>query len=629
MRTVRCLVLLIAVCAASWGPPSGGPFALAAQIRPAVAPAPLCERTCLEGLVDRYLEALVAHDPFGLPLAPAVVFSENSQRLPLGDGLWNTATGLGEYRLYVSDPETGQAGFFGTVLENGGLVALALRLKLENQRISEIETLVVRDAAAAKAVDAMEPQPAFLEALPAVGRPTRQELIAVADRYFDAIDGGKAPFGPDCNRVQNGSQTTNNPSLTIPGMTWNPFSLGCQAQIDTTFFSFVDNVRPRRFAVVDRERGLVFGLFMFHVSGTVTSYTPPGREATPALPQNLSPYTIAVAELYKIKNAQLGRIEALQVNVPYGTPSSFAPTEWRTPKRPVPALTPAPAKLGPCDRACLEGFVTRYLDAMVAHDPARLPVAPGVVFTENDVSLRLGEALWRTASGLGSYRLILADPATGNVGFMGTIRENGKAAALVVRLKIDAGRIAEAETLVLRNENTAANLEKAGAPDALLLEAVPAAERLPRGTLIGLANTYFEAIEQGNGGVAPFDPGCNRFENGIRTSGQGCSAQLDTHIFDYIQSIRPRRFTVVDEERQVVFGNFMFNHPGDITWINVPGQGRREMIGAAKRPFAVDVAEAFRIKNQKILKVEALMVSLPYGTQSPYVPLEAGRQVGR
>ena len=83
--------------------------------------------------------------------------------------------------------------------------------------------------------------------------------------------------------------------------------------------------------------------------------------------------------------------------------------------------------------------------------------------------------------------------------------------------------------------------------------------------------------------MAPFDAECNRFENGIRTSGaQGCSAQLDTHIFDYIQTIRPRRFIVVDEERQTVFGNFMFNHPGDITWVNVPGQGRREMIGAAE-----------------------------------------------
>jgi|KBSSwiStaDraftv2_1062776.scaffolds.fasta_scaffold44185_2 hypothetical protein len=589
---------------------------LAAQTR--IVPA--CDRTCLEGVVDRYLEALVAHDPFGLPLAPSVVFSENTQRLPIGDGLWNTATGLGEYKLYVSDPESGQAGFFGTVRENGGLVGLTLRLKLENQRISEIETLVVRDAEAAKAIDAMEPQPAFLEGVPVTSRATRQELIAVADRYFTAIDGGKAPFGPDCNRVQNGTQTTNNPSLTIPGMSWNPFSLGCQPQIDTTFFSFVDNVRPRRFTVVDRERGLVFGLFMFHVSGTVTSYTPPGRETMPALPQNLSPYTIAVAEMYKIKNAQIGRIEAMQVNVPYGTPSPFGPTEWRTPKRPVPVLTPSPARPGPCTRACLEGFVTRYLDAMVAHDPTRLPVAPGVVFSENDVPLKLGEALWRTATAIGSYRLMLSDPATGNVGFMGTIRENGKGAAFVLRLKVDAGRIAEAETLVLRNETTAANLEKAGAPDPLLLETVTGAERLPRATLVGLANTYFEAIEQGNGGVAPFDAECNRFENGIRTSGQGCAAQLDTHIFDYIQSIRPRRFTVVDEERQVVFGNFMFNHPGDITWINVPGEGRREMIGAAKRPFAVDVAEAFRIKDRKIRKVEALMVSLPYGAASPFVP---------
>jgi hypothetical protein len=590
------------------------------QVRPATSLTPSCDRTCLEGFVDRYLEALVAHDAFSLPLAPAVVFSENTQRLPIGDGLWNTATGLGEYKLYVADPEGGQVGFFGTVRENGGLVGLTLRLKIENRRISEIETLVVRDAEAAKAIDAMEPQPAFLEGVPAASRATRQELTAVADRYFAAIDGGRAPFGPDCNRVQNGTQTTNNPSLTIPGMTWNPFSLACQPQIDTNFFSFVDNVRPRRFAVVDRERGLVFGLFMFHVSGTVTSYTPPGREAMPALPQNLSPYTIAVAELYKIKGGQIGRIEAMQVNVPYGTPSPFGATEWRTPKRPVPALTPAPAKPGPCDRACLEGFVARYLDAMVAHDPTRLPVTAGVVFTENDVPLKLGEALWRTATAAGGYKLTLADPATGNVAFMGTIRENGRAAALVLRLKIDAGRIAEAETLVLRNETTAASLEKAGAPDPLLLETVAPADRLPRATLVGLANTYFEAIEQGNGGVAPFDTECNRFENGIRTSGQGCSAQLDTHIFDYIQSIRPRRFTVVDEERQVVFGNFMFNHPGDITWINVPGQGRREMIGAAKRPFAVDVAEAFRIKDSKIRKVEALMVSLPYGMLSPYVP---------
>src|SRR5262249_11748874 len=160
------------------------------------------------------------------------------------------------------------------------------------------------------------------------------------------------------------------------------------------------------------------------------------------------------------------------------------------------------------------------------------------------------EALWRTASGLGTYKLYFADPSTGQVGFFGSIRENGHPAALVLRLKVENRKIGEVETLVIRNETTANNLDKAGAPDPILLETVPAAERLPRGALIATTNTYFEAIEQGNGAVAPFDTDCNRFENGIKTSGaQGCSAQLDTHIFDYIQKIFPRRFLVVDEER--------------------------------------------------------------------------------
>jgi hypothetical protein len=75
---------------------------------------------------------------------------------------------------------------------------------------------------------------------------------------------------------------------------------------------------------------------------------------------------------------------------------------------------------------------------------------------------------------------------------------------------------------------------------------------------------------------------------------------------------------VVDEERQVVFGFFMFNHPGDITWVN--SQDRHDIPASAKRPFNVDVAEAFRIKNGMIRKVEALMTSPPYGITSPFVP---------
>jgi hypothetical protein len=45
-------------------------------------------------------------------------------------------------------------------------------------------------------------------------------------------------------------------------------------------------------------------------------------------------------------------------------------------------------------------------------------------------------------------------------------------------------------------------------------------------------------------------------------------------------------------------------------------------LAVPKRPFSVDVGEAFRIKDGKILKVEALMTALPYGAKSPFVPQE-------
>lgn len=59
---------------------------------------------------------------------------------------------------------------------------------------------------------------------------------------------------------------------------------------------------------------------------------------------------------------------------------------------------------------------------------------------------------------------------------------------------------------------------------------------------------------------------------------------------------------------------------GHIPRVNVPGQGRRDLMAAAKRPFSVDVAEAFAIRGGKIRKVE--MTALPYGAKSLFVPVQ-------
>lgn len=579
-----------------------------------------CDRACLEGFVNQYLDAMIARNPYALPLAPKVKFTENEQVIPLGEGIWGTASALGTYKLYITDPRDGEAGFLGTLRENGTPVAFALRLKIDHRLIREAETIVVRDANAAKAIEAMgQPDPLFATTLPPSQRRSRDELISIANKYADGIEqsnGALVPFDPACNRIQNGVQTTNNPNLKLdPKDSWTPLSLGCKEQLDTKFFSFVDKIYPRRFMVVDEERGFVLGFLLFHIPGTVTSVNISGHGSIGIPLPYQAPTTLDVAELYKIKNGKILKVEALQTTVPYGTSSPFLPAAG--------TVNVSTATAPNCDRACLEGIVNRYLDALVAHNPSSLPVTPNIKFTEDDVRLKLGDGLWKTASARGTYKEFFDDPEAGEAAFFGTMKENGHGIALALRLKIENRRISEAESVVVRSPRTFDLMEKAGAPDPVLLETVPESERLPRAQLTAITNQYFEAIEQGNGQVAPFDADCNRFENGMKTSGAlGCSAQLDTQVFNYISRIFPRRFLVIDQDRQVVFGFFMFNHRGDVLWVNTPGQGKHDMVAAAKRPFSVDVGEAFRIKDGKIRKVEALMTALPYGAKSPFVPQE-------
>ena len=85
-----------------------------------------------------------------MPAIPSAVFTENGQRLELGDGLWHTVTGRGGYALRLADVERGQTVLMGTIREAGVPTILVVRLKVARRRIEEIETLVIRNEAAAK-----------------------------------------------------------------------------------------------------------------------------------------------------------------------------------------------------------------------------------------------------------------------------------------------------------------------------------------------------------------------------------------------------------------------------------------------------------------------------------------------
>ena len=111
-----------------------------ARVSGSTGPIPLnCNRACLEGVIDQYLKAVVAHDPKLLPLSADVRYTENDQLLPVGDGFWKTAQGIGNYKHVFADPEFGQVALMGTMREADTPLLMSVRLRIELGRITEIE----------------------------------------------------------------------------------------------------------------------------------------------------------------------------------------------------------------------------------------------------------------------------------------------------------------------------------------------------------------------------------------------------------------------------------------------------------------------------------------------------------
>jgi hypothetical protein len=289
---------------------------------PAVAQQPAaskCDRACLQKWVDNYLVAMRDQKVDPALFAPDPKFTENGVRLPFGsEGLWFAMSGIGNYKFYIPDIDTQQVAFLGTVREkgqtqtDGDLVAIALRLKIRNQRIVEIEQIVSRPAnvnssrgdfpPSGQGVEAMgAPHPIFTTAIPEKERASRAELIETANYYFTGLeknDGkGYYPFTDDCVRFENAVDVLarSNPRTT------------CKKQFEEGLKGIVDRVRDRRFVAVDRERGIVFafGFFDHHRIN----------------------WTWQLAELFRIENGQIRRIEAIFHQAPFGMPSGWSTYE--------------------------------------------------------------------------------------------------------------------------------------------------------------------------------------------------------------------------------------------------------------------------------------------------------------
>jgi hypothetical protein len=269
------------------------------------------------------------------------------------------------------------------------------------------------------------------------------------------------------------------------------------------------------------------------------------------------------------------------------------------------ALTSGAAQAADCNRACLTGLLTTYIDALVAHDPARLPVAAKVRFTEDSADLALGEGLWKTVTAKGSFRQDYLDEKKQIAAAHVQLEEANALVLYSVLLRVTDRKIAGIETLVQRIAPEArfqpdGSLNK---PPLGLNDAVPAGKTMSRKAMIETALTYTEGLRIGNftTGKTPFAKQAYRVENGMFIAGVGCPRAECPGLYTQKVMLHPdvkASVAVADEQNGLV-----------LLWMNF---GDTNSYGPGN---ALITFEAFKVWGGEIHVINAFFRIQPKDTQ--------------
>jgi hypothetical protein len=313
-----------------------------------------CDKACLLSTADAYLAALVAHDPSKAPMAPNAKFTEQTNVLKVGeDGLWKSAVSVSPtFKIPVPDPVSQQIGLIVMMKAQGSAfpvppargggpapdpnapadIQLALRLKVENRKITEAEHIVARISAPSQLNALKTPREAFSKVVPASLRNKRNILLLIGNAYYDALtqsNGELAPFAADCGRRENGMHTAGvgRPADAAPP----PAGAGdlpndCAGQLTSRAMSYINSIDLRRVTIADEEHGLVFGLTMFRhpmEQKTLTILNKDG--STSERPWNFNPFDLEAAHIFKIYDDKIHEIEAMGFTLPLYSKNGWNP----------------------------------------------------------------------------------------------------------------------------------------------------------------------------------------------------------------------------------------------------------------------------------------------------------------
>jgi len=311
--------------------------------------AQTCDRQCLVTLMQNYLAALVAHNSKAVSFDKEVKFTENTANIPVGDGLWVTASGgPTEFQIYAADAVAQQVVCLVVMKENSNQdVLLGVRLALRRGKIAEAEHHVVRDNLAYAMPNLQKLRPGLVEDLAPADQTPRDRMLDIGLSYYDALtgeDGTLAPFAEECERRENGStsvggrraapkpaeakpqfpqQGTIDPEMMNLGRALAAAPNTCEGQISAGVWAYIAEIRNRRLLVIDEQKGLAVGFSnLYHDSKLKTMKLKgiPGLESVPSY-QGL--FNMPAIHFFKIKKGKIYDIEATGLVLPYGTKTGW------------------------------------------------------------------------------------------------------------------------------------------------------------------------------------------------------------------------------------------------------------------------------------------------------------------
>lgn len=297
-----------------------------------------CDANCLGDIAKTYMKAIGARgvpnlpaganpvyytDPFdytSIPWGKTVYFTESQVPMMIGDGLWGSLTAYGEDATIVADPVSGQVAWFGWVEEHAQPSYYAMRLKVEDRKVTEVETLVPRKEEPNIFGDDVKKLASFPDlagTIPAAQRSSRERMIDIAHGYHSTLqqnDGTLfADFSDTCTWQDNGANVAAEAGV---GNT-------CLDALGIGLFKPVDRVRDRAYPIVDEARGLVVAISTRDQNNNnVTWRTTDGVERTIDPVINYS-HSRAYIELLKIEGGKITAIRSFNNFLPYYMPSAW------------------------------------------------------------------------------------------------------------------------------------------------------------------------------------------------------------------------------------------------------------------------------------------------------------------